>query len=52
MLLEALFNAGIAAVPSPSPTDDASERTCGIAAAAAEVHRSAAPGADRLLDCC
>ena len=52
MLPDEVAVAGIAAVPSPRPVDAASERTCGIAAAAAEVHRRAAPGAEGLLDYC
>jgi len=51
-LLAVVPSFGIAAVPRPSPDVAASLRTSGIAAAAAEVQRSEAPGEDRLLDSC
>src|SRR5262249_6135230 len=41
---------GMPADPSDRPLWDASCWSCGIAAAAAEVQRSAAPGAVRLVD--
>jgi hypothetical protein len=50
--LRLALGAGMPAVPSESPFCAANCWTCGIAEAAAEVQRSAAPGADRLLDCC
>jgi hypothetical protein len=51
-VLLAGLSAGIAAVPRPSPDSEAMLLTAGIAAAAADSHRSEAPGAPRPLDCC